>query len=201
MTSLFTTASEPPWVNVSFCEADQLLPSSDQLWQPFIWCRIVRVADFCPAASADPESASRTNVVIASFMVCSFADTRAGRRSGPPTEMRVLRDGNRRGPRVPRRALAEEVESELTAAQRPADHQDTEPDAGEQERQADDDAEQRDVLGEEARVERCRERRLGDPDVPDRVVDRLAVLGQGLRRIVRALAVSGREPRQLRIRD
>ena len=71
---------------------------------------------------------------------------------------------------------------------------------GEQERDADDETEERELLGHVARVESGRQRRLGDPDVPGRVVDGPAVGLQRLGGVVGALSVSGREPRHLRVR-
>src|SRR5436305_587757 len=90
-----------------------------------------------------------------------------------------------------RRALAEELMDVLPSAKRSADDQDAEADPGQEERDADDDAEERHVLGQVARVERGRECGLGDPDVSNGIVDRLAVAPlQRLGRVVRALAVS-----------
>ena len=99
-----------------------------------------------------------------------------------------------------RRALAEGLASRLAAAERPEEHEDPEADAGEEERDAGDDPEQRHVLREVARVERGRQCGLGHPRVPGRVVDRLPVRPlRGLARVVGALAVGRRVARHLRV--
>ena len=76
---------------------------------------------------------------------------------------------------MPRRLLrpAEEGHGRGGIAERAADREDPEPDSGEQERDADDDPEQRELLCHVARVERRGQRRLGDPEVAGRVVDGL----------------------------
>src|SRR4051794_35888041 len=113
----------------------------------------------------------------------------------------VLRDG--KSPpcsRVLRRALAKELDAVLAPAEDASDEEDAEADARQEEGDPDDDSEQGDVLCEVARVERGRECRLRDPDLPDGVVDRLTVLPrQRVGRVVRALAVGGGEARQLRV--
>src|SRR3954452_7663182 len=203
MTSLSTTASVEPRVRASDCLACQLLPSTDQLWQPWLSCRIVTVAVFGPAASAEPATASAMRMANVSFTGSAPSVTgRAGVRRPASGDAQGLCDGDSFLPRVLRPALAEELGGVLASAERSADHENAEPESRQEQRDADDDAEQRDVLSEEARVQCGGERGLGDPDLADRVVGRLTALTrQRLGRVVGALAVRCREPRQLGVGD
>src|SRR5437763_9275814 len=113
----------------------------------------------------------------------------------------VLRDG--KSPpcsRVLGRALAEELDAVLAPAEDASDEEDAEADTGQEQGDPDDDPEQGDVLCEVACVERGRECRLRDPDLPDRVVERLTVPPrQRVALVVGALAVCGGEAWQLRV--
>ena len=69
--------------------------------------------------------------------------------------------------------LAEPGERGARALERPAEGEDPEADPCEQQGDADDDAEERELRSHVARVQRGRQRRVGDPDVAAAVGDRL----------------------------
>src|SRR5260221_5936902 len=144
-----------------------LPPSSVQLWQPCVWWRIVSVALFV-AATAEPATASATSMESASFMSGTpLVWKRSGPHSAARSELLAL---DRRDRLRGLRAALDGLRGLFATAERSADHEDAEPEPCEEKRDADDDAEERDVLCQEARVERRRQRGLRDPGGPDRVV-------------------------------
>ena len=102
------------------------------------------------------------------------------------------------------RAVSRSPPATLAAAERAAEREDDEADAAEQERDADDDTEERHLLGHVADVQRGRERGRRDPGVAGRVGDRVALLvlqrGGLVTRAGRVLRVgSGDEAPHLRV--